>query len=267
MSRFLSLFLLIVFSTSFSYAQQLDPNIVAFDLDETLIASDRLENSDFATVEELGYELKTSNNGQKYVIRPGAQEILDFAHSLGFDLMIITHNTKSYAKDILNSSALMKNFIDLKANEDMQEDYNHDYVTYPNHRNQTHEGKRSLVATYTKGLYHGLFRRGYLYFTGNKNIHYYIPCYNCDKYPPAYGSRVLIDNSNYNIEEPLDFIGIKVVPFTALKKQALDIEGNYVWVEKLKADLLKLKKDGWISLYQEKYNKAPDATPVLIHKD
>ena len=142
--------------------------------------------------------------------------------------------------------------------------YNADFKTYPNHRNRTHKNKRSLLETYTKGLCRGLIQRGFLSLQGNKNIHWYIPCYNCDKYPPIYGSRVLIDNSNYNIENPIDFIGIHVDEFTALELDALDSQGNYAWVEKLKQDLLYLKRYGWTKLYKKKYDKEPDATPVIV---
>jgi hypothetical protein len=54
---------------------------IAFDLDETLIESDKLDRKLMDAARELGYEIKKSLSGQDYIIRPGTYELLDFCQS------------------------------------------------------------------------------------------------------------------------------------------------------------------------------------------
>lgn len=250
-------------STKFeiSHSVRNDSQIVSFDLDETLIASDKLLNTDIENAKKLGYKVKTSVNGQDYIIRPGVIELLDFVQSQGFEMIIFTHNTKDYATDILESSGLADYFSTIKAHEDVVKTYNKDFQTYPNHRNKTYP-QQSPLEVYTNGLYQGLLLRGFQNMQGNKNIKPYVPCMNCAKYPPVYGSRVHIDNSSYNIENPVDFVGIEVEDFYGKKIIQPSSSGAYGWVEKLKADIVFLKENGWVELYKKKYNKAPDDSEV-----
>ncbi len=234
---------------------------ISFDLDETLVASDKLLNSDVIKAKELGFDVKTSVNGQDYILRPGAIELLEFTQSQGFEMIIFTHNTKDYARDILESSGIAKYFTAIKAHEDVVKTYNQDYKTYPNHRNISYPQKSPLTV-YTKGLYNGLLLRGLQKMQGNKNIHPYVPCINCAKYPPVYGSRVHIDNSAYNIKDPVDFVGIEVKDFYGREQPLQNSNGEFLWLEPLKQDIIFLKEQGWVELYKNKYNREPDTQEV-----
>lgn len=237
---------------------------IAFDLDETLIASDRMTKEDISTAKRLGYKVNTSLKGQQYVIRPGAVEILEYAKRQGFNLMIFTNNEKSYAKDILGSSGLAKYFDKVIANEDVRKPYNRDFALYPNHRNNVHPQQRSKFKVYTVGFYKGYVKRSFQHLIGNKNIHPYIPKYYSAKYPPIYGARVLIDNSAYNVDAPLDFVGIKVPDFLALTEEPRNPDNSFVWVENLKKDLYFLKEYGWVELYRVKYKRAPENKVIQV---
>ncbi len=254
------------FETEPKKAIVLDKNskYLAFDLDETLIASDRMTKEDISTAKRLGYKVNTSLDGQQYVIRPGAIEILEYAKRQGFNLMIFTNNKKSYAKDILGSSGLAKYFDKVIANEDVRKPYNRDFALYPNHRNNVHPQQKSKFKLYTVGVYKGYVKRSFQHLTGNKNIHPYMPRYYNAKYPPIYGARVLIDNSAYNVDAPLDFVGIKVPDFLGLIEEPRNPDNSFVWVENLKKDIYFLKEYGWVELYRVKYKRAPENKVIQV---
>lgn len=232
---------------------------IAFDMDETLIQSDKLLNKDVVVAKELGFDVKESNKGIDYIIRPGAVEILDYAKEQGFDLMVISHNVKPYLVDILTSSGLDKYFDKIIAHEDLVKPVNIDFETYPQHRNKTYP-QWSLVDAYRHSFVNGFIVRGWQNFTGNKNIHPYLPSTNNAKYPPMYGARVLIDNAVYNVENPVDFVGIKVSEFYARDPEELSEE----WIEELKDNIDLLKTEGWVELYKAKYNKEPVLEEVKV---
>lgn len=236
---------------------------VSFDLDETLIQSNHLDRNALKRAEELGYEIKTTESGQDYIVRPGAVDLLDFAKSLGFDLIIFTHNYHDYAREILDDSGLAKYFIDLRSHEDAVAAYNRDYVLYPNHRNITYP-QSTIWQVYTINLYDGLIKNYFIKLMGNHNVQTFVPCYECAKYPPAYGARVHIDNSGDHVYDPVDFVGIKVEPFYADALEAKTANGDYVWEVKIKEDLLYLKRNGWSRLYNHKYGKEADTQEVKI---
>jgi hypothetical protein len=239
---------------------------IAFDLDETLIESDKLDRKALQVAEELGYVIMRSAAGQDYIVRPGTYELLDFAKSQGFHLMIMTHNRPKYAHDILKSSGLDKYFDEVRSIEDCREIYNLNFNTYPNHRNNIHIVDQDPVSRYVGTFYDGFVINSVKRFQGNSNIHPYLPCVNCDKYPPIYGARVLFDNSDYNIEDAIDFAGIKVEPFYADKaKERVPEDGDYVWVYLIKKDLKFLKDHEWDEYYQLKFHKKPvlDEVPLI----
>lgn len=237
--------------------------LISFDLDETLVASDKLLNSDVDKAKKLGFEVKRSVNGQDYILRPGTIELLEFAKGQGFELMVFSHNTKAYVSDILESSGLVKYFTKIKTHEDVLKPYNVDFKKYPNHRNKTLE-QDSILEIYTQGLFEGFLVRGFQKMQGNHNIHPYLPCTNCSKYPPIYGARIHIDNTKIHVNKPIDFVGIKVKPFYGLAIEPRNLNGDYIWSEKLEQDLLKLKQIGWVEFYKQKYGKAPNAVPVPV---
>jgi hypothetical protein len=232
---------------------------IAFDMDETLIQSDKLLNVDVKHAKELGFDVKKSLKGIDYIIRPGATEILDYSKNQGFDLIVISHNVRPYLEDILLSSGLDKYFDRVIAHEDLIKPVNTDYKTYPQHRNKTYP-QWSLFEAYKNSFINGFIVRGWLNFTGNKNIHPYLPSTNNAKYPPMYDARVLIDNASYNVDDPVDFVGIKVSEFFAREAEELSDE----WIEELKSNIDLLKAEGWVELYKSKYHKDPIVEEVSI---
>ncbi len=237
--------------------------LVSFDLDETLVESNQLGRKELKKAKELGYEIKTTVNGQDYILRPGALELLEFAKSQGLTLMLFTHNRRAYAEDILESSGMAKYFSKIKSHEDVIKPYNVDFKKYPNHRNKTYPQK-SPLEVFTVELYQDLLVNGFERMQGEHNIHAFVPCINCAKYPPLYGARVHIDNSEVHVDKPVDFVGILVDDFYADKLESQDANGHYPWVEALKADLIYLKEHGWVELYKLKYNKDPITDAVEI---
>ena len=232
---------------------------IAFDMDETLIQSDKLLNTDVIKAKELGFDVKKSNGGIDYILRPGAVEILEYAQAQGFDLIIISHNVRAYLLDILSSSGMDKYFDSVISHEDLIKPINLDFQTYPQHRNKTYP-QWSLFDAYRHSFVNGFIVRGWQNFTGNKNIHPYLPSSNNAKYPPMYGARVLIDNASYNVNDPVDFVGIKVTEFFAREPEELSDE----WIEELKRDIDLLKANGWAELYKSKYGKEPILDEVKI---
>jgi hypothetical protein len=260
------LVLLLLFSLQVSASPNPFKTILSFDFDETLAQSNHLTKKNLILVKEQGYQVRTTKKGQDYIIRPGTEELLEFAQGQGFELMIFTHNYRDYAIDILDDSGLSKYFTKVKAHEDVVKSYNHDYRTYPYHRNITYPQK-SYLRNYTVDLYSGFFKNLFLDLIGNKNIVPYIPCTDCAKYPPLYGSRVHVDNAFYHVDRPVDFVGIHVDDFYALKPEAQDKNGNYIWAEKIKNDILKVKRIGWIEFYRQKYSKDPVLMDVLVREE
>lgn len=241
---------------------------IAFDLDETLIESCELDKEALDKAEKLGYKIRKSAKGQDYIVRPGAFELLDFAKQKGFSLMIMTHNDPDYAEDILSSSGLKKYFDEVRSIDDCKKVYNLDFQTYPNHRNKVHATKFEPVKKYLDTFYKGYVLNSVKRFQGNSNIHPYLPCINCDKYPPMFGARVLFDNSDYNIEDAIDYAGVKVDPFYANKpEKRISEQGDYLWVELIKRDLIYLQDHDWYEYYELKFHNKPVLDEVPLIKD
>lgn len=260
--------LLIVLALSFS---PVAAEIISFDLDETLISSANMTRWDINKAKKLGYNVGKSKDGFKYVVRPGAEEILKYANDLGFEVMILTHNFGDYARDILASSGLDKYVTKVKSIEDLKLDYNEDFDTYPYHRNRTYKASKTTVQKtagffkrYTVGLYKGTLKRSALFLTGNTNIRPYLPAANTKKYPPIYGSRLHIDNSTYNVDAPLDFVGILVPDFDGTDLEPLEADGTASWIVPLKSILDYMKKYSWQDLYRREYHKDPIESKVKI---
>lgn len=253
--RFLILFTL-SFNLTLVKVLAKDKEIVSFDLDETLIASNKLHDSDFKKVINSGYELLSSKKGLKFVIRPDAERVLEHAQSLDFKIIVITHNIRKYAEDILNSSGLFRYIDEIISNEDLKKSYNRDFQTYPYHRNRTYP-QQSFLRTWTVGFYKSFIAKGFLNLIGNKNIHPFLPSRNINKYPPIYGSRFHVDNAIYNVENPLDFVGVKVTDFLGTSPEPKDANGNYIWSKQVMEQLDFLKQHGWVELYRRNYGKDP----------
>jgi hypothetical protein len=258
------LFVFLAFALNCSGVSALEQLTVSFDLDETLISSANLTNKDLQKVKLLGYDIGTSNKeGVAYIVRPDAEKVLKHAKELGFKVIVITYGHRDYANDILESSGLIK-YVDLvKSLEDIKKPYNIDYKTYPYHRNKTYP-QHDFWQLCTGDLYKSLLVRSWQRLNGNKNIHAYIPSANINKYPPIYGSRLHIDNTLSHVDNPEDFVGIKVSNFFATELEPQDADGNYIWSKQVIEALDFLKAKGWVELYRKYYGKDPIIDEVLI---
>jgi hypothetical protein len=244
-------FLLLVFLIQPSFA-----DTISFDLDETLISSDRLTNNHMKAAQRLGYKLEQSSSGQYYILRPGAIKLLEYCKSKDLSLILITSNTRPYAVDILDHSGLFKYFDRVISQEDLRSKANRDYAKYPHHRNLNYP-QSSGFYNHTLGLYKTFVLRSCQRLFGNSNIHPFVAATNTAKYPPQYGSRLHIDNSLNHVDRPIDFVGIKVAEFTGLELEAQNPNGDYLWVVELKTTIDQYLSNGWQKLYYTLYNKAP----------
>jgi hypothetical protein len=234
-------------------------SFVAFDMDETLVQSDKLLNKDIERARELGFDVRTTNQGWVYIIRPGAIELLDYAESLGLELIMMSHNIKPYLETILSDSEMERYFKKVISQEDVSQKINMDFDRFPNHRNRVYP-QPDLFESYLNHFYEAFIVRSFQRLLGNKNIHPYLPSTNNAKYPPMFGARVLIDDTFRHTDSPIDFVGIPVVKFFA----STDSELSSEWIEPIKLDLKMLSEQGWIELYKIKYGIDPIIEDVEV---
>lgn len=229
---------------------------ISIDLDETLVSAANISNKSFKKAEQLGYKIDRTNKGLRYIVRPGAEKLLQYIEVLDYDTLILTHNKKKYAEEIIESSGFNRYVDRIVSIEDLSKSYNRDFVKYPYHRNKTHK-QRPKYKQWTVDFYQAFFKRGVLNLLGNRNIKPYIPKQFTNKYPPVYCARLHIDNSSFNVESPLDFIGIEVTDFYGTELEERNDAGDYIWARELMDDLKSLREIGWIELYRNKYDKEP----------
>jgi hypothetical protein len=244
---------------------------VSFDLDETLISSGNMTDGDLKKAKALGFKIQKTKSGEyEYIVRPGAQEVLEHAKKLGFKVIVITANCDVYARDIIASSGLGTYVDAIYTDEDLRRDYNTDYDTYPYHRNRVYKPARTFVKKagrtverYTVGTFNGFVKRSFLYITGNNNIRPYIPAPNTAKYPPIYGSRFHVDDTLRHVDQPMDFIGVHVLDFDGTKNIKYSAEGRASWTYDVMEKLDYLKKYGWVDLYRREYHSDPVQSEVI----
>ncbi len=239
--------------------------------ENTEIAFNGKSLSDLKKAKTLGYKIQKTKSGEfEYIVRPGAEEVLDHAKELGFKVIVITANSDTYARDIIASSGLGRYVDAIYTDEDLRRDYNTDYTTYPYHRNRTYKPARTFIKKaersferYTIGTFNGFIKRSFLYIAGNNNIRPYIPAANTAKYPPIYGSRFHVDDTLKHVDQPMDFIGVHVLEFDGTKAIKYSAEGKpsltYDLIEKLDY----LKKYGWVDLYRREYHSDPVQSVVV----
>lgn len=96
-------------SSGINYQGDPENQTIIFDSDETLLACDKLTKSMLKEAEKAGLEVKTSVAGSKYILRPGAKELLEYLRSKGHILILSSRNTNAYLKDLLESEPVLKN--------------------------------------------------------------------------------------------------------------------------------------------------------------
>ncbi len=262
---------LLALSLFFAPLAALAIETVSFDLDETLISSGNMTDGDLKKAKALGFKIqKTKSGDYEYIVRPGAEEVLEHAKRLGFKIIVITANCDVYARDIVSSSGLGRYIDAIYSDEDLRRDYNTDYNTYPYHRNRTYKPARTFVKKaerslerYTIGTFNGFIKRGFLYIAGNNNIRPYIPAPNTAKYPPIYGSRFHVDDTLRHVDQPMDFIGVQVLEFDGTKAIKYSAEGKPSWTYDVIEKLDYLKKYGWVDLYRRQYHSDPVQSVVV----
>jgi protein tyrosine phosphatase (PTP) superfamily phosphohydrolase (DUF442 family) len=245
---------------------------VSFDLDETLISSGNMTDGDLKKAKELGFKiLKTKSGDYEYIVRPGAAEVLAHAKELGFRVVVITCNFDDYARDIISSSDLHSYVDAIYSADDLRNDYNTDYETYPYHRNRVYKPARSTIKKLergterlTLGVFEGVVKRSFLYIVGNHNIRPYYPSANFSKYPPIYGSRFHVDDTERHVDQPMDFVGVHVSEFDGTKQIRYSAEGKPSWTYDVMEKLEYLKKYGWVDLYRREYHSDPVISEVKM---
>lgn len=259
---------------------------VGLDLNETFNA--RLPNEEaIAKAKELGYEVhmmpkhpikkgeKTiyvkDSDAMAYAIRPGSLEFLEWLKNLdpGVRTVLATKNIQHH-KDVVVEQAGFRQHLDLELTRaDLTSEENKDYETYPNHpMNKLGKIKwlKGFTRHWTKDLKDDTKR--WVKSKFNEEVFYYrtnFPLYR--KHPAMWGCRVLVDNMEERTTDAINsgtFIHIHIPEFTALKPEQKDANGNYIWVENLKKQILEIYQKGWETVYEEKYGKKPVVTPVKL---
>jgi hypothetical protein len=248
---------------------------IAFDMDETLISSVNIDANDFDKAEKLGYLVHETPMKQKYIIRPEAELVIKYARAMGFGVILMTHNNRYRALDILEDAHLIQYFDSIKSNENMQEEYNKDFEKYPQHRNKTYE-QRPLWKHFTVDVYENLIVKSFKHYTGNPNVHGHLPKRWINKYPPVYGARVLVDNADYNLKNAMDFVAVEVSDFYGTDYEKLAnkpvtfgykynlASPKYEWSNRLIKLFKDLEEKGWIEVYKELNGKTPVINQVPV---
>jgi hypothetical protein len=96
-------------SSGINYQGDPENQTIIFDSDETLLASDKLTKTALVEAEKAGLEIKTTQTGSKYILRPGAKELLEYLRSKGHILILSSRNTNAYLRDLIESEPVLKN--------------------------------------------------------------------------------------------------------------------------------------------------------------
>lgn len=281
-----------------------EDQIIVFDLDETLIAGDKtpinqkrekqINAMGDRKVETVPKDHPMNERGTeiKYVLRPGAKELLEYLHSRGYKMIACTRNYADRGDSICAHDPVLKKYISgCLGRKDLKSSINTDFKEYPHHPdNIGFSGK-------VKGFFkNALFMPKFLWmkfksiFNG-ANIRWTSEIGSMGKYPPnmlkllaAKGNtklqglkapHFLVDNSDKRelrdskisgdwayINSNVDINGdTKPTPFFATdpstKVKLQDSEGKeiegYEWVKKVIDGVEK----GWREQYKETIGKAP----------
>ena len=251
-----------------------EDRVVTFDLDETLIACNKLTSSMKESGKSLGYDLKTSNGGKEYFLRPGAEELFKWIKEQGFKIVVSSRNLHAYEEDIINSSPLKKYVDHTTGLEDLKKSWEvaskDKFPNHPNNKLGFFTKAYRFTTTAIKGLFVDVIYRGFKhYIMRNKNIKPYFPIarWKLNKYPPYLsGSRILFDNlyaeNKKNALASKDWIAGDPGEFWGDQPEAKNENGEYVWTAKIKEQLRVMKDKGWQELYKREYGQEPENTTV-----
>jgi hypothetical protein len=282
-----------------------EDQIIVFDLDETLIAGDKhpIDKKREKEINEMGdrhvetvpkdHPLNERGQEIKYVLRPGAKELLEYLHTRGYKMIACTRNYADRGDAICDHDPILSKYISgCLGRKDLQSDLNKDFKKYPHHPDKLGLTKK------VKGWFHNAFivfpkfmwLKTKSIFNG-KNIRWTSEVGSMGKYPPnmlellaAKGNtklqglkapRFLVDNSDVRelrdskqsgdwayINSNTDKNGDKKeTPFFATDKvpmvSLIDSDGKeiegYQWVKKVIDGV----ERGWKEQYKETTGKEP----------
>lgn len=120
--------------------------VIVFDMDETLIAGDKIpftkertekinamKDREIRTISKNDPDNKL-NFDIKYVLRPGAKELLEYLTSRGYKIVVSTRNYGAYAEAICKKDpVLSKHVSGTLGREDLLKAENKDFKKYPHH--------------------------------------------------------------------------------------------------------------------------------------
>lgn len=172
--------------------------VIVFDLDETLLAGDKkpidaklekqindMGDRKVATVPK-DYPLNKRGREIKYVLRPGAKELLEYLSSRGYKMIACTRNYTDRGESICDIDPVLKQHISgVLGRTDLISANNQDFKKYPNHPDNL--GTVAKVKAFFKNYFvYGpkfLWLKAKSVFNG-ANIRWNPPRGKVGKYPP-----------------------------------------------------------------------------------
>ena len=207
--------------------------VIVFDLDETLIAGDKIPftkerekkinamSDRKVTTISKNHPANTLGFDIKYVLRPGVKELLDYLYSRGYKMIISTRNYSAKAIAIFKTDPVLSKFISgTLGREDLMKPENKDFKKNPSHPDNLGFWEK------TKTFFHKVFVAAPVFawnktksiFTG-KNVRWSPGKGTLGKHPP-----IMIDLLKLNGNHSLD--GCKSARFLVDNKADRELEDS-----------------------------------------
>lgn len=120
--------------------------VIVFDLDETLLAGDKhpIDKKREAQINAMSdrhvetvpkdHPLNKRGEDIKYVLRPGAKELLEYLNSRGYKMIACTRNYTDRGESICEHDPVLSKYISgCLGRSDLESDLNKDFKKYPKH--------------------------------------------------------------------------------------------------------------------------------------
>lgn len=275
-----------------------EDEVIVFDLDETLIAGDKQPIND-AYAEKINAmgdrkvniipkEKSGLDFDIKYVLRPGAEEVLKQSYEKGHKNIACSRNYNKYAEAICKYDPILSKYICATiGREDLLSDLNKDFVKNPNHPDNYGFFRKIGCFFYTYFLYAPKFlcKKIIAFFAGG-NVRWNPNCGILGKHPPIMieiikvngnhkldkckPARTLVDNlyskELSDCKRSGDFVaispnvdrnqsGIATEFHNPDDPEPKDENGEYLWVKQVMGAIDK----GWKASYKENTGYEPKA--------